>query len=35
MTWLPDDYGACEVAVSGKMVVMGHESGAISFIEVT
>lgn len=33
MTWLPDDYHACKVAVHCQMVVIGHPSGAISFIE--
>lgn len=34
MLWLPDDYRNCQVAVLEGMVALGHQSGAISFIEV-
>lgn len=35
MLWLPDDYRFCQVAVLDRMVALGHQSGAISFIEVS
>jgi hypothetical protein len=31
--WLPPDYRATRVAVRGGMIVLGHSSGSISFLE--
>ena len=32
--WLPEEYRATAVATRGNVVVMGHASGAIAFVNV-